>query len=162
MYKEDFAFSLDGILSAGEKQKRVENGKKLKGLTQYFLLAKKEGEIIAWSFGVQKSADEFFMRNSAVLPSYRRSGVYTAMLDKAVNFAAEQGFQRIYSYHKMSNNAVLIAKLKFGFVLSGFKVSDRNGCMAELTYFTNPKRKALYEIRVGAKKPDKEAMQHIV
>ena len=162
IYQNDFAFSLDGILSPEEKAKRSEHAGKLKDVERYHLFAKKEGEVIGWSFGMQKGADDFFMRNSAVFPAHRRSGVYTGMLERSVQYLSELGFQRIYSLHKMANNPVLIAKLKFGFVLTGFRISDRNGCMAELTYFTNEKRKALYEVRVGSRKLDEEMSQYLV
>lgn len=162
IYKDDFAFSLEGILSIEEKEKQAINNSNLNELERYFLLAKEGDEIIGWSFGIQKGGDDFFMRNSAVMPAHRRRGVYSGMLDRAVSYIADKGFQRIYSYHKMANNPVLIAKLKFGFVLTGFKVSEKNGCMAELTYFTNEKRKNLYEVRVGSRKLDEETMGHIV
>ena len=162
IYQDDFAFSLKDILSPEEKEKRSQNAGKLKDMERYHLFAKKDGEVIGWSFGIQKGADDFFMRNSAVFPAHRRSGVYSAMLERSVQYLSDRGFQRIYSLHKMANNPILIAKLKFGFVLTGFRISDRNGCMAELTYFTNEKRKALYEVRVGSRKLDGEMSQYLV
>ena len=162
IYKDDFGFSLKGILSASEKEQKAQNAAQLNAAHSYYLIAFADGEPVGWSFGTQRSGDEFFMRNSAVLPAFRRSGIYTGMLERVVAHLRDKGFQRIYSIHKMANNPVLIAKLKFGFVLTGFKISDRNGCMAELTFFTNEKRKELYQIRVGSRRLDEEAMGHLL
>ena len=56
----------------------------------------------------------------------------------------------------MTNNAVIIPKLKAGFVISGFEVSDRFGTLVQLSYYFNPLRRKMMDVRVGQRKPDEE------
>lgn len=153
IYQGEFTLSVSGLLNEEEREMRVQNAARMDALARYFLLAKVDGAPVGYSFGIQRNADDFYMRNSGVLPEFRRLGIYTGMLEKAVEWIVGLGFQRIDSYHKLSNSPILMAKLKFGFVLSGFKVSEKNGCMAILTYYVKEERKALYEVRAGSRVP---------
>ena len=74
-----------------------------------------ENEFVGWSWGYQDSPEAFYMCNSAIMPAHRRKGLYTKLLTKMVAKINEHGFQRIYSKHNLTNNSVLIPKLKFGF-----------------------------------------------
>lgn len=66
------------------------------------------------------------------------------------------GFQVVVSRHNLTNNAVIIPKLKAGFVISGFEVDDRFGTLVKLSYFFNPLRRKLLDVRVGQSAPDDE------
>ncbi len=68
------------------------------------------------------------------------------MMMKAV---FEKGFQVITSRHKMFNNAILIPKLKAGFIIQKFEVSDVFGSMVHLAYFVNPARRKMMSYRAG-------------
>jgi len=133
----------------------------MSGIHRYYLVAQMKDEIIGWSFGMQKSAEDYYMINSAVFPEYRHQGIYTQMMKMAVDLVSKLGFQRIYSRHKMSNNHVLIPKLKFGFTITGFEVNDIFGNLVVLSYYTNPVRRELLEIRIGTKKLDSEKLNLI-
>ncbi|MTI29803.1 GNAT family N-acetyltransferase [Xanthovirga aplysinae] len=161
IFSDDFDFDIEKILSNQEKEKRENNGKRLKNVHRYYLVAKAKDEIVGWSFGMQKSDEDYYMINSAVFPKYRRQGIYTKMLREAVELITKFGFQRIYSRHKMSNNPVLIPKLKFGFIITGFEVNDVLGNLVELSYYANPIRKELLNIRIGTRKPDSGNMNLI-
>ena len=152
IFKSDFDFNIAALLSAEEKEKIRNNHIPFSEIEKYYLIAEKDDQIIGWSVGHQLDRSNFFMSNSAVIPEYRNQGIYTSMLDKVVKRLAQRGYQTITSKHKMSNNAILIPKLKYGFVISGFEVSDEYGCLVELCYFTNPERKELHEIRIGSRK----------
>ena len=41
----------------------------------------KKENFIGWSFGWQENPNTYYMCNSAVLPKYRRKGIYSALLD---------------------------------------------------------------------------------
>jgi hypothetical protein len=83
------------------------------------------------------------------------------MMAKVIDLLSGLGFQRIYSKHKMSNNQILIPKLKFGFMITGFEVNDVFGNLVVLSYYTNPTRRALLEVRMGSMKLDAEKMKLI-
>ena len=91
------------------------------------------------------------MTNSAVFELYRRRGIYTRMAQLVVNKATEMGFQKIYSRHKVSNNAVIIANLDLGFMIGGIELSDRFGTLVRLNYFPNRARENLFRYRAGEK-----------
>jgi len=76
-----------------------------------------------------------------------------------VQEVTQLGFQRIYSRHRATNNAVLIPKLKAGFVLTSLEVSDAFGTMVHLTYFSHPLRRKILDYRVGQIQPDQEIAQ---
>ena len=116
---------------------------------QLFLIAKIENEIVGWSWGYQKGFSEYYMCNSAVFPQHRKQRIYTKMLELTVAKATRDGFQEITSKHHASNNAVIIPKLKAGFLISGFEINVRFGTLVTMTYFPNKKIEDIYHQKIG-------------
>lgn len=115
-----------------------------------------KNECVGWSWGFQESAFRFYMCNSAVFPKHRRKGLYTMLMGEMIKRVTELGFQEIYSKHRATNNSVLIAKLKAGFVINTLQVTDSHGVMVHLVYFPNKLRNKMLDYRVGQTKPDDE------
>jgi GNAT superfamily N-acetyltransferase len=115
-----------------------------------------KGEFAGWCAGHQESGETFYMRNSAILPEHRRKGLYTALMQATVEEVTRNGFQRIYSRHVATNNAVIIPKLKFGFTISSIEISDTFGVLVHLSYFPNSLRRKIFDYRAGAVRPDEE------
>ena len=115
-----------------------------------------ENQFVGWSWGFQESAETFYMCNSGVLPEHRRKGLYTALMNTVVESAVGEGFQKIYSRHTTTNNAVIIPKLKAGFHITHLEVSDQFGVLVHLTYFPNASRTKVLDFRAGQIKPDEE------
>ncbi len=111
-------------------------------------------EFIGWHFGRQDSFMSFYMVNSAILPDHRRKGLYAELLKRVLEVTTELGFQSIWSRHSSSNNAIIIPKLKHGFVITAFEVSDLFGTLIHLCYYPNPIRRKMTDYRVGQIKPD--------
>jgi RimJ/RimL family protein N-acetyltransferase len=151
----EFNFATHSLMTETEKEKAGDMPR-MENIQHYQLVANDGDKIIGWSFGQQRTYDDFYMINSAVFPEYRRQGVYTELMRLAVKHITDLGFQRIYSRHKMSNNAVMIPKLKAGFVITGFEVNDVFGNLVELSYYTNPRRRELLEVRTGMRRPSEE------
>ena len=118
-------------------------------------------QCVGWSWGFQESALRFYMCNSAILPEHRRQGLYTKLLQAVVERAEQLGFQEIYSRHVATNNAVIIPKLKAGFVMTAMEVNDLFGTLVHLTYYPNPLRKKVLDYRVGQVQPDDEIKRHV-
>ena len=112
-----------------------------------------KGVFAGWHFGNQTSKDTYFMRNSAVLPEFRRLRIYERLLHSTLRIAKDVGFQRVTSNHHPSNTAVLIAKLKVGFWISGMTIDDRFGTLVNLVWFPNEVRRDAFEYRIGYKFP---------
>ena len=106
--------------------------------------------------GQQVLAGTFEMTNTGILQEHRGLGLYTALLPIVLERLKEVGFQIVFSRHNLTNNAVIIPKLKAGFVISGFEVDDRFGTLVQLSYFFNPLRRKLLDVRVGQRRPDDE------
>lgn len=109
-------------------------------------------ELIGWSYGWQDSIekDTFFMGVSLVLPEFQRKGLYSALLKKVLEITKEAGFQSVTSLHIMTNNPVLIAKMRLGFHIYGFEVNTRYGAMVRLIYHHNKQKQKALEFRAGA------------
>ena len=115
-----------------------------------------KNKFVGWSWGHQETATVFYMCNSAVLKEHRRKGLYTILMNEMLKRVCEQGFMRIYSRHIITNNDILIAKLKAGFKITNFELSDRFGTMVHLTYFPQKIRSEILDFRSGYKRPDKK------
>lgn len=115
-----------------------------------------ESQFAGWAIGHQESSETYYMRNSAILPEYRKQGLYSALLRETIARVEAKGFQKIYSRHTASNNAVIIPKLKIGFTISALEVTDIFGVLVHLTYLPKELRKKMMNYRIGDLKPDQE------
>lgn len=113
-----------------------------------------EGACVGWSTGWQKDAEMFQMVNTGFLAEHRGRGLYRALLPRVLGIIRAEGFQVVTSRHHPTNNAVLVPKLKAGFVITQFEVSDRFGLLVYLSYFFNARRRHLVNVRVGYERPD--------
>lgn len=107
-------------------------------------------DLVGWSQGFRQGRREFYMLNSGVRTTERRQGVYTNMVRAILAHANEQGYQRVTSRHAATNNAVIIAKLRLGFRVSGFEYSEVYGPLAQLTFFVSEARDRLYRVRASS------------
>lgn len=115
-----------------------------------------KNKFVGWSWGFQYTSTMFYMCNSAVLPAHRRKGIYTYLMNEVVKRASTQGFMYIFSRHIMTNNDILISKLKMGFKITNFELSERFGNLVHLTYFPQKIRSDILDFRSGYKRPDKK------
>lgn len=111
---------------------------------------------VGWHFGYQESPLKFYMCNSGVLPNHRCKGVYTALVRKVIDTVTALGFQTIYSRHHPTNNAVIIPKLKMGFLITSFEIDDIHGTLVHLSYFPKSVRIKIMGYRSGHSHPDSE------
>ena len=102
-----------------------------------------------WHLGQQTQAGTFEMSRTGILKEHRRRGLYTALLPVVLERLGTDGFQVVTSRHNLTNNAVIIPKLKAGFVISGFEVNDSFGTLVQLSYYFNPLRRKVFDVRVG-------------
>jgi GNAT superfamily N-acetyltransferase len=105
-------------------------------------------ELVGWSFGWMERGRVFCMANSGVIASYRRQGIYTALLSAIREFALLQGAIALRSQHSVVINPVIIAKLRAGFNVSGLSQSAQMGALVELTLNLSQQRQKLYTSRV--------------
>jgi GNAT superfamily N-acetyltransferase len=100
--------------------------------------------LIGATVGWQDAPDRFYMALSIVAPAHRRRGVYTRLVEAVIAAARKSGFAEIASRHRPDNAAVLIAKLRLGFVVTGYETSAVFGDLVKLTLpLTAARRRAL-------------------
>lgn len=129
---------------------------KLEGRFVFSLGIFQSETFVGWHIGNQFKTDTFEMTSTGILQEHRGRGIYTALIPIVLAQAKSAGFQVVSSRHNMTNNAIIIPKLKAGFVISGFEVSDRFGTLVQLSYYFNPLRRKMMDVRVGQRKPDDE------
>jgi ribosomal protein S18 acetylase RimI-like enzyme len=147
--------------SEGEKLKVDELHKYIEDLVQIRLCAFDKGEFVGWSYSQQDKGSTLYMQNSAILPAYRRQGLYTEMVKVVMAIATDAGFQSIFSRHIATNNDVIIAKLKLGFNITGMELSDAFGTLVHLTYLPNETRKQFLDFRAGLTRPNEKIKEHL-
>ncbi len=112
--------------------------------------------VAGWTVGWQSKADTFYMANTGILPEHQRKGIYTSLLPELLDILGRRGFQVVESRHTATNNHVIIPKLRAGFVITGMEVSDQFGTLVWLSYFFNPVRRRMMDVRTGELMPDDE------
>jgi GNAT superfamily N-acetyltransferase len=107
--------------------------------------------LIGWTYGWQDGNHtcDFYMAASLVLPAYRQRGLYRKMVEIVIQETKQQGFSTIRSRHIMTNNAVLIAKLKLGFIINGLEQDDSLGSLLRMVYHHDELRQQAQAFRSG-------------
>lgn len=156
LFDDDIFYLPDNYYSDSE----IVNKKKLSSYFPeklcYAYLIKKEKETIGAFVCKGINSEEFDMWITAILPEHRRKGIYKQILKFAIEKAKELGFQKIVSQHAATNNPVIIAKLKAGFVIDGFLLNDKCGIQVTLIYYINELRNKMYRFRAGTQSVDDE------
>ncbi|MDP3759259.1 MAG: GNAT family N-acetyltransferase [Ramlibacter sp.] len=104
-------------------------------------------ELVGWSNGWMERGRVFYMANSGVAAAHRRKGVYTALLSAVRDHASSQGVVTLRSQHSVLNNAVIIAKLRFGFHICGLSQSAQMGTLVELVHHLSQPRREIFRGR---------------
>ena len=108
------------------------------------------GIVIGWTNAYQKDPETLYMLKTALDPAHRGKGLYSRMLQLVIEHARAEGFQLITSKHRVSNNAVIIPKLKAGFLITSMTVDERFGTVVYLTKYLHPQREARALNQTGA------------
>jgi ribosomal protein S18 acetylase RimI-like enzyme len=103
--------------------------------------------LIGWTFASPEGASHLYMINSGVAPAERRQGIYSELARWVIEHARSRGYVAILSRHAANNNAVIVAKLKLGFFVSGFEYSEVYGPLVRLTFLVGELRRTLYRTR---------------
>lgn len=156
LFDDDVYYLPDNYYTAIEKERKEKLKERFSNRVSLAYFIKKDSEIVGAFIGKGINEEDFEMWITAILPAHRRKGIYKHILPFAIMSAKELGFQRIISQHACTNNPVIIAKLKAGFVINGFMVNDKCGAQLTLIYHFNQLRKDMFAYRMGAKVPSAE------
>jgi ribosomal protein S18 acetylase RimI-like enzyme len=114
------------------------------------------GRLVAWTYA-KPQGQYLQMINSGVASAYRRRGVYSQLVQLVTEHAKSHGYIAVSSRHATDNNAVIIAKLRLGFFVSGFEYSEVYGPLVRLTCLLSEPRSALYRARAKPLRPTGDA-----
>ena len=103
--------------------------------------------LVGWTFARPEGASHLYMINSGVTPAERRQGIYSELVRLVLEHAKSRGYVAVLSRHAANNNAVIVAKLKLGFFVSGFEYSEVYGPLVRLTFLITELRRTLYRSR---------------
>jgi GNAT superfamily N-acetyltransferase len=156
VFGETFVYDPAVAMEADERAASARLRERLAARYRLNLGVYRGDEFVGWTFGLQESPlhDVYYMVNSAVLEPHRGRGIYSALIPRVVEAARREGFQIVRSRHAATNNRVLVPKLKAGFVITGMELSDVFGTLVHLSYFLNPTRRKVLDVRAGQSRPD--------
>lgn len=163
--KRDLVFSgntsinFDEMLSESEREKLTKLNRRKGSNFKLRLYLLNGNEKIGWFLGEQINRETFYMRNTGIFEEYRNKGIYTRLLPLLIEILREKGFQKITSSHIVTNSNVIVPKLKAGFTITGFEISDRFGLFVNLTYHFNEIRNKIMKYRAGEIGLDDELSQ---
>lgn len=137
-------------LTASEKYKH----NYLKNLTKDVYSLKYEirfqKELIGWCYGWQDSkGSDFYMASSLITPKHRKKGLYTQIVQLILEQTKKDGINSVRSRHLCTNNPIIIAKLKNGFMINGFEQDEVMGTLVRMVYYHNEKSKKASLFRAG-------------
>jgi hypothetical protein len=156
VFANNFTFAVDRAYSETEKA-AIESLRARLGSPYRLNVGIYRGEELAgWSFGIQDGPVRYYMINTGLFPEHQGRGIYKALLPRILENLKGEGFQLAYSRHEATNNQVIVPKLKAGFVISGLEISDVFGLLVHLSYFFQPLRRRMMDVRSGRSMPDPE------
>jgi len=154
-------FNRAAVLGKAEKKRWEEKIRSAKPPFRLSYLIEQNDNLVGWCTAIQRDIDVWYMHNTAIFEAHRKKGLYTAVLQLMLNYAKLEGYQKVESIHIATNNAIIIPKLKAGFVITGMHISEKYGTMVELSYYTNPQVKAVVDFRSGQCRLPQNLKEHI-
>ncbi len=106
-------------------------------------------EVVAMFCGSSHDRSRYQMTHSVVNPAYHRRGIYSEIIARALAYSDALGYAVVISEHSPANNAVLIAKLRAGFRITGLDIDGAFGISVMLAYFHDPAELAAFRFRCG-------------
>ena len=136
------------LIAAEESARHLALEALLGSRLEHHILMVAGDEIVGAFLGMQGERGVYNMLNTVIRAGHHCRGLYRAFLPRVVAAARDTGFREIVSRHGAANNAILVPKLKSGFVISGFELSPGHGVMVVLRLFLNDGIRQVFEYRV--------------
>ncbi len=96
---------------------------------------KKTGRPVGWVSGEQHDTTSFYVRNSGMIPSYRRKGIYSKVHDALMRHLEGLGYERVLSDHHPNNRPMLLYKIARGYMIHSMTFDERFGPLVRLALF---------------------------
>ncbi|WP_102127229.1 GNAT family N-acetyltransferase [Deinococcus planocerae] len=130
------------------------------GVPTFAWLIAHGGEVVGWHSARGWDERTLYMSNTALLPGHRGRGLYTRLLPPLLGTFRAEGYTVVRSHHHTTNSAVLVPKLRTGFVIAGLEV-NHHGVMAVLTHTFDPVYREYLDVRSGLRRPAGEVARRL-
>jgi GNAT superfamily N-acetyltransferase len=121
---------------------------------QHRLLFEVDGSTVGGYWGQQETFGRYYMTVTVFHPDWRGKGLYTALLARVTAAAADAGFREMYSRHRADNNAILVPKLRAGWLIAAFEVAPRWGLTIHLRKYLLESLTLVHQHRVDGANVD--------
>lgn len=148
VFPDDHSAQVDSLLSEEEYDATMRLGMRMNGLFRLAQIIRTEEDVVGWSWGLQRDREEYYMVNSAIFEPFQGQGIYKALLPLLMQRLKQEGFQYVTSRHNPENEAIIKAKMDYGFRPTGVDVTDRYGPLLLLGYYFNEKRQAFLDAQI--------------
>ncbi|KAB8035857.1 GNAT family N-acetyltransferase [Silvanigrella paludirubra] len=147
-FPEELTFIREGLLTKEQMDKRKNLLKMTSNISHHFIL--KDGDkAIALFRGEQKDIDVYYLRHGVVKNEYRKQGILSECLNKAIEFCKELGFVQITCCFVLSNNNILSQMIKKDFYLTSIECHAEYGQIGWLSHYLNEDLKRAFFFRCG-------------
>jgi len=102
------------------------------GRLQHRMLFEAGGDVVGGYWGQQDTFARYYMTVTVFRPAWRGRGLYRELLERVTAAVAASGFRELHSRHRADNNAILVPKLRAGWVISAFEVAPKWGLTVHL------------------------------
>lgn len=112
------------------------------------------GEPVAAYHGRQEGGARYHMVNTIFHPAWRGRGLYSALLARIESAAHDSGFLEMSSRHRADNNAILVPKLRAGWVIAAFEVAIKQGLLVHLRRYLHAGLADAHGYRIDGSRAD--------
>lgn len=124
--------------------------------TGFGFIASSEGKDIGYSYGYANDNNTFYVQGSAVAKEFQGQGIYKKLAMKIIEEARNRHYSFVCSEHILTDNQVIVPKLKMGYIVTGQNVTFNRGVFLELTYPLTEELRHSINIRSGLEKPNQD------
>ena len=117
------------------------------------LLILQHEHLAGFHLGYEETPGVYYMQTTAVLPQFRLQGIYKQTLQRLIQNLWNLGFHKINSRHYMTQNNIIVPKLKAGFFIQGFESDPRFGHLIKLSLYRFSETENQARMRSGEIKP---------
>jgi GNAT superfamily N-acetyltransferase len=124
------------------------------GRLEHRVVLRAAGEPIGIYQGEQQDSGRYYMASTILRPEWRGRGVYRALLAQIEAAVRASGFLEMSSRHRADNNAVIIPKLRAGWVIAAFDVEPRYGLLVHLRRYLHDGLGRAFGYRIDGRHAD--------
>lgn len=117
-------------------------------------------ELVGWQYSHQTDERTVSMADTGLLPEHQGRGLYTRLLPHVLDAFRTAGYTLVSSHHRVTNNRVIIPKLRAGFLVQGLNLYE-GGLNVALTLSLDGAYRDAMHVRSGFQRAHGEAARRL-